>query len=301
MILLVGPPGVEVNAMPNSGRSTFDASQQTVHTMKRKTLFAVAMGAMPLTSCADPAETGTVTGDGYSHANGNGSESFYPGGVLFAAAAHSYFIEHVNEPRGTETFMVAGFGASSDVTIEEEGVAVVTFGEYPISWGGGAGLAQRPVQLDPRNVHYDLSGVTTISFEIRSQNIGVDEVSFGVQWEGPDYGDANKVGGERFLTLEQLGIADITAWSIVAIDVSEGGDIPDSGPERHEHDLVTFLEGKGNQFVKVALMLVWAGSENTDPNSGPLEEGDSLEIRRIAFLDAHGEPVDIATKLYATP
>lgn len=84
---------------------------------------------------------GALTTAGERHANGNISESFYPGGALFADEAHSCFLEHVNEPRGTETFMVAGFGASSDVIIDEEGVAVVTFGEYPISWGGGAGLA----------------------------------------------------------------------------------------------------------------------------------------------------------------
>ena len=221
----------------------------------------------------------------------------YPQGVLFLNEDYTYFIEHVDEPTGAEAFMVAGYGDSATVTITDSGTAVVTFDEYPAWWGGGAALAQRPVQLDPDNVTYDLSQVATISFEIKSNNVGLDEVSFGVQWDGPNYSSTNLVGGEKLLTLTELGITEISDWTEVTIDVSPGGDIPDTGTVRHDHTPISFHGDDGNTYVKVPLMMVWAGSDGTSPNAGPLTSGDSFEARHIAFLDADGEHVEIASAI----
>ena len=218
---------------------------------------------------------------------------------VFLNEDYTYFIEHVDEPTGEEAFMLAGYGDSATVSIDSEGYAVVTFDRYPDWWGGGAALAQRPVDLDGLGLTYNLSEVATISFEIRSANVGVEEVSFGVQWDGPNYSDSNLSGGEKLLTLAELGIDDISEWTTVTIDVSPGGDIPSDASEtvRYAHDPIAFHTGDGNRYVKVPLMVVWAGATNGAPNSGPLEAGDSFDARRIGWLDADGNQIEIATAI----
>ena len=216
----------------------------------------------------------------------------YPVGVLFANEDYTYFIEHVTDPGDTDAFMLAGYDGSSTVDILEEGTALVTFVEHPQEWNGGGTLAQRPVQLDPYNVNYDLSGVNSITFEIKSSDLDVNQVSFGVQWEGVDY-DINvpskRSGGEKLLTLKQLGIDDITNWTKVSINVSQGGDIPETGTLRPDHKEVSFHADKGNTFVKVPLMMIWAGRSH--------EAGESFEIRSIAFRNIAGEDVEIASAI----
>lgn len=213
----------------------------------------------------------------------------YPTGVLFENKDYTYFIEHVTEPGDTDAFMVAGYNASSVIDILKEGTALVTFVEHPEDWNGGGTLAQRPVQLDPYNVNYNLSEVNTISFEVKSDDFGVNQISFGVQWEGPDYDindPAKRRGGEKLFTLEQLGITKIKKWTKVSIDVSQSGDIPDIGTLRPEHIEVAFHKDAGKTFVKVPLMLIWAGRSH--------KAGESFEIRNIAFLNANGQHVEIA-------
>ena len=218
----------------------------------------------------------------------------YPVGVLFTNENYTYFIEHVTDPGDTDAFMVAGYSGSSTIVILEEGTALVTFAEHPQDWNGGGTLAQRPVQLDPYNVNYDLSGVKTLSFEVKSSDLEVNQISFGVQWEGADYDidvPSKRSGGEKLLTLEQLGIADITNWTKVTIDVSLGGDIPDTGNIREEHTEVAYFADAGNTYVKVPLMMIWSGRSH--------KAGESFEIRSIAFRDAAGEHVEIASNILA--
>ena len=266
--------------------------------MKRTTLFtvislaaAVAVSLL-LTACPDS----IAPPNDYGHAIEPLpiAEYPYPVGVLFANGDYTFFIEHVTDPGATDAFMVAGYNDSSVVVILEQGTALVTFVEHPEAWNGGGTLAQRPVQLDPYNVYYDLSSVSTISFEIKSTDIGVDQVSFGVQWEGPDY-DVNvpskRSGGEKLLTLEQLGITDIKEWTEVTIDISPGGGIPETGTLRHDHTEVAFHADAGKTHVKVPLMMIWAGRSHIG--------GESFEIRNIAFLDAVGKHVEIASAILA--
>ncbi len=218
----------------------------------------------------------------------------YPLGVLFANKDYTYFIEHVTDPGDADAFMAAGYDGSSTVDILEAGTALVTFAEHPQDWNGGGTLAQRPVQLDPYNVNYDLSGVNTISFELRSDDFDVNQISFGVQWEGPDYDNhtlSKRSGGEKLLTLEQLGITDITNWTKVTIDVSQNGDIPETGTLRPDHLEVAFHADAGNTYVKVPLIMIWAGRAH--------EAGESFEIRSIAFRNAIGEHVEIASSILA--
>lgn len=232
--------------------------------------------------------------------NGNNAQSPsvadypYPAGVLFENEKYTYFIEHVTDPGDTDAFMVAGYSGSSTIVILDVGTALVTFVEHPQDWNGGGTLAQRPVQLDPYNVNYDLSGVKTISFEVRSADLEVNQISFGIQWEGPDY-DINvpskRSGGEKLLTLEQLGVADITNWTKITIDVSLGGDIQDTDTVRDDHSEVAFFADAGNTYVKVPLMMIWSGRSH--------EAGESFEIRSIAFHDSIGEHVKIASHILA--
>ena len=218
----------------------------------------------------------------------------YPTGVLFMNDDYTYFIEHVTEPGRSDAFMVAGYNGSSTIIIREDGTAVVTFIKHPQDWNGGGTLAQRPVQLDPFNVNYDLSGVKTISFEVRSSDLNVNQVSFGVQWEGADYNinvPSKRSGGEKLFTLEQLGITDFTNWTKVSIDVSLGGDIPETAALRPEHTEVKFHAGRGNTYVKVPFMMIWAGRSH--------HAGESFEIRNLAFRNAVGEHVEIAADIIA--
>lgn len=213
----------------------------------------------------------------------------YPTGVLFANKDYTYFIEHVTEPGDTDAFMVAGYNASSTIDILKEGTALVTFVEHPKDWNGGGTLAQRPVQLDPYNVNYNLSEVNSISFEVKSADFDVNQISFGVQWEGPDYDfkDATKKsGGEKLFTLEQLGITEIKNWTKVSIDVTQSGDIPDTDTLRPEHLEVAFQADAGKTYVKVPLMIIWAGRSH--------KAGESFEIKNIGFLNADGQHVEIA-------
>jgi hypothetical protein len=220
------------------------------------------------------------------------AEYSYPRGVLFANKDYTYFIEHVTEPGASDAFMVAGYNDSSTIDILEEGTALVTFMEHPEGWNGGGTLAQRPVQLDAYNVHYDLSEVSTVTFEIRSADFDVNQVSFGVQWEAPDYDmdvPSKRNGGEKLLTLEELGVDKITNWTEVSIDVSQDGDVGNSDTVRPEHGEVAFHMDAGNTFVKVPLMLIWAGRSHL--------VGESLEIKKLAFRNAAGEHVEIATNI----
>lgn len=216
----------------------------------------------------------------------------YPFGVLFTNQKYTYFIEHVTDPGSTDAFMVAGYNDSSSIEILENGTALVTFTAHPKDWNGGGTLAQRPVQLDPYNVNYDLSNVQTISFEIRSADFDVNQISFGLQWEGPNYNindPSNRKGGEKLLTLKQLGIEDISNWTKVSIDVSLGGDIPDKGTQRYEHEEIAFHADAGNTYVKVPLMMIWAGRSHVN--------GESFEIRSIAFQNSAGKHVEIASDI----
>lgn len=243
---------------------------------------------MLLTACSDTSE---ATFESKHHP---AAAYPYPAGVLFTHADYSYFIEHVTDPGPSDAFMVAGYNDSSTVVILEGGTALVTFEEYPPMWMGGGTLAQRPVQLDPYNVNYDLSGVSTISFEIRSSDFNSDQVSFGVQWEGPAYDsqiDAQRSGGEKLLTLTQLGVTNISDWTIVTIDVSPGGDILDTDTIRFDHTAVAFHAEAGNTYVKVPLIMIWAGDSHI--------AGESFEIRQIAFLDEIGQHVEIAPAILA--
>lgn len=266
--------------------------------MKRTTLYTIILlvaavaFSLYLTTCTDATEEPNV--------NGHVTEPLpvadypYPAGVLFVNEDYTYFIEYVTDPGRTDAFMAAGYNGTSTIAILKEGTALVTFAEHPQDWNGGGTLAQRPVQLDPYYVHYDLSGVKTISFDVRSADFDVSQISFGVQWEGPDY-DINilskRNGGEMLFTLEQLGIDDITNWTKVTIDVSPAGDIPETGNLRYDHTEVAFHADAGNTYVKVPLMMIWAGRSHV--------AGQSFEIRNIAFLDAAGEHVDIAADILA--
>lgn len=216
----------------------------------------------------------------------------YPRGVLFENDNYTYFIEHVTDPGPSDAFMVAGYNGSSTIEILENGVALVTFTQHPKDWNGGGTLAQRPVQLDPSNVNFDLSKVSTISFEIKSTDFDVNQISFGVQWEGPNYDiqiPSKRSGGEKLFTLSQLGVSQIKDWTKVSIDVSPNGDIPDTATTRHEHIEIAFHADAGNTFVKVPLMMIWAGRTHT--------KGESFEIRNIAFQNANGEHVEIAANI----
>ncbi|MCH8569575.1 MAG: hypothetical protein LAT67_14980 [Balneolales bacterium] len=265
---------------------------KSITTFNLLLLLAVVTFSMFLTNCANDTEVPNI--------NTQASQTVsvadypYPVGVLFVNKDYTYFIEHVTDPGPTDAFMVAGYNDTSTIVILEDGSALVTFTEHPEDWNGGGTLAQRPVQLDPYNVNYDLSGVKTISFEIKSTDFDVNQVSFGVQWEGPDYdiNDASKrSGGEKLLTLGQLGIDDITDWTSVIIDVSPGGDIPETGTLRYDHKEVAFHAEQGNTYVKVPLIMIWEGRTH--------EAGESFEIRNIAFLNETGEHVEIAADILA--
>ncbi|GAA0757860.1 hypothetical protein [Psychroflexus lacisalsi] len=54
-----------------------------------------------------------------------------PVGVLFANEDYTYFIEHLTNSGGKDTYMVAGYKDSSKIDILEEGTALVTFAEHP--------------------------------------------------------------------------------------------------------------------------------------------------------------------------
>lgn len=165
-----------------------------------------------------------------------------------------------------------------------------TFSSYPSWWDGGIAYA---LLADGATGRFDLSGVASITFEIKSDVISPDELAFFIQWQD-EAAPAN--GGEYTASIgTDLGAADITSWTTVTVDTST---IVDEG--RYAHTSVTYT-GTGDTQVDDPFAIKWFGSAGTDPNTGPLVAGESYMIRNITFLDGSGNPVDIAASVTAVP
>ncbi|MBN1241155.1 MAG: hypothetical protein JXA15_00440 [Spirochaetales bacterium] len=196
---------------------------------------------------------------------------------LFADATIDHYVSPDESPAGTETAMIAAWEGSGSVELNGDGSATATFSGYPQWWGAGVAWAQKPTGAVG---YYDLSGVTTVSFQIRSETILPSELKWFMQWLGSD----PTTGGEYSANLGELGVVDITNWTTVTLDISAVG-----GTTRYGKSFIDF--STGGQYVDTAFMIAWGGY--TGEYAGSLTAGESYMIRDIAFLDGTGAGADI--------
>ncbi len=216
---------------------------------------------------------------------------------LFADAVLKFFLKDVDTPDGDELVMSAAWEGSATISVDENNSGLAEFVAYPAWWGGGVAWAQVP---DAASGLYDLSGVATISFEIKSETVTTDEVAYMVQWLGANAGE----GGEFAVSLTDLGVTDISTWTTVTVDMTAGGDISDDTAQtgRYGKTAVSFFTQNGNQYVDTAFALKWLGDAGTSPNTGSLTAGDTYLIRNIKFLDASDNNAAIADDIiYENP
>jgi len=210
---------------------------------------------------------------------------------LFADSSLTHYVKGVDTPAGDEIAMISAWDGSGSVAIGADGAATGTFTAYPAWWGSGIAYVQKP---EAAAGSLDLSGVKTISFEIKSSDILPAELGVFLQWLG-----ATGTGGEYTFTLPSLGVTSLADWTRVTVDLST---LPETGTDRYGKAACAFVADNGNKGVDTAFAIKWLGDAHTDPNTGTLAAGDSYSIRDISFEDATGAAVDISgTIAYVAP
>ncbi|HTH14398.1 MAG TPA: hypothetical protein VMB23_08375 [Spirochaetia bacterium] len=226
-----------------------------------------------------------------------------PGPALFASstlAAH-------------QAVLKSDMGGGATITVGTPSSA--SFAAYPQYWDGAVSWVGVP---SGGSGQFDLSGVKTIKFQIKSASIKPEQLALFLQW-----GSATAhVGNEYTVPLKvsssvtdaagaavDLGVTDITGWTTVSFDLTT---IPEGGttagklntgePTRYDNSANAPMtpghfaagQGDGSTHVDTPLAIKWYGSASAATNSGPLAAGDSYQIGNIQFLDASGNEVNIA-------
>jgi len=203
----------------------------------------------------------------------------------------------IEEPGAKVLFADSTLKAIELVTMDAGGfdtdTLIATFDAYP-SWWDGA-LAYYAINKEKNTGVFDLSGVSTISFQIQSDTILPGELAYLIQWE-----TGVMEGNEYTIPLSEFVATDLIDWKEITINLTDG-DIPEitGQPNRYNYTATKFVADKGNENVDNAFSIKWYGSAATDPNTGPLEADENYQIRNIKFLDASGENVNIAAGVEA--
>lgn len=257
-------------------------------------LLAVGLAAL-LAGCASP------TSD-----TANNTPTVDPNAptTLFKDASLTTYLNVTGANGYGKKVSVADLGGGATVTTAVPAKAV--FKGYPAWWDGGVGWAMKP---GTTSGYYDLSGVKTITFKIKSATILPKQLAFFMQWASATTG----AGNEYTLPLQYdaayatawknsakatkgLGVTSITGWTTVTVHLdATTGDVPDTSdePVRYSYTANKFYTDDGATHVDTPFAIKWYGSAVADPNSGSLTSG-SYEIGDIRFLDAAGQDVAIA-------
>jgi len=215
-------------------------------------------------------------------------------GPLFSDTGFGFYLDG-DDPAGTESSVVGAFDGST-VTVEGGNAAQVVFEGYPAWWSGGVGFAQKPPAATG---YYDLSGVSTIEFEIKSATILPAELYILIQW----YGSAAGSGGLFKVPLSDLDVTSIADWTTVSFDLADATIGIDGNEQPRYNDsgapLTQVLWAEGAAYVDTAFALAWDfdSVDGSGVVSGPLSAGDAYLIRNIAFVDASAAAVDIAANV----
>jgi hypothetical protein len=244
-------------------------------------------------ACSNPA--GSTAGGG---GGGNGGSApttlFSDPGLTFSAnpTKEMAMVQDMGNPSATTT---------ASTTIPATG----TFQSYPAWWDGAIAWATKPAGSTG---YYDLSGVKTIKFKIKSSTILPTQLALFIQWKSATGG----MGNEYTIPLAtsssvtdpsgataNLSVTSITDWTNVAFDLTT---LPDSAsthtgePVRNAFTAENFFAangGDGATHVDTPFAIKWYGSAGKSPNSGPLAANASYQIGDIQFLDASNNPVAI--------
>jgi len=202
---------------------------------------------------------------------------------------------------------IADLGGGATITTAVPAKAV--FSSYPSWWDGGVGWAMKPATTSG---YYDLSGVKSITFKIKSATILPKQLAFFLQWGSATAGTGNEytlplqydaayatAWSSTAKAAKGLGVASISSWTTVTVKLdSATGDVPDVSdePVRYGYTANKFYTDDGAAHVDTPFAIKWYGSAAADPNSGSLTSG-SYEIGDIRFLDAAGKDVAIAAAI----
>jgi hypothetical protein len=224
-----------------------------------------------------------------------------PGPALFAS---STLTAH-------QSVLKSDMGGGATITVGTPSSA--TFAAYPQWWDGGVSWAGVP---SGGSGYFDLSGVKTIKFQIKSATIKPEQLALFLQWKSATAGTGNEytipllksssVTDPSGATAD-LGVSDITGWTTVSFDVTT---IPENGatagslytgePTRYGTNAALTPghfaagQGDGSTHVDTPFALKWYGSAGVQSNTGPITAGNSYQIGNIQFLDASGNEVNIA-------
>jgi hypothetical protein len=212
-----------------------------------------------------------------------------------------------------QAVLKSDMGGSGTVTVGTPGSAA--FASYPAWWDGGVSWVGIP---SGGSGYFDLSGVTTIKFQIKSATIKPEQLAVFLQWGSATAHTGNEYTVPLHLSSSvtdaagattDLGVTDITSWTTVSFPLSS---IPETGatagklytgqPTRYDSSISAAMtpghflagQGDGSTHVETAFALKWYGSASTGSNTGPLTAGASYQIGNIQFLDASGNEVAIA-------
>lgn len=261
-----------------AGDVTWTSASPAVATVSDGVITGVAEGTTTVTA--------TYEGESATVSVTVNAAAFVPDNLaLLADASITRFTKDVDTANGDELTMTTAFDDST-LNFDAAGTGIGTFASYPAYWNGAIAWLGRP---DGAAGNYDLSGVETVQFYLRSSTIQASELAYFVQWEGANGGE----GGEYQV---QLGTGAIDDWTLFTIDLTSTGDVPDDTAEtgRFGKTAISFFTENGNQYVETPFALSWFGSAAAEVNSGPLTAGEKYEISDIAFLDAEGNDVDIS-------
>jgi hypothetical protein len=201
----------------------------------------------------------------------------------FADPELRYYRDQVETPTNQKV-MIAGWENSASYEIANDGVLTATFQGYPDWWGGGIGIAQKPVISGVTvSGYFDFTNVKTVSFEIKSATLTPSNIGYFIQW----LSETDGKGGEHVIWLNDAGVTNITNWTQVSIDLSN---VPNDG--RYGKNPEDYANAKA--YVDTAFAMRWQGNGSQN-GGGPLTVGDNFEIRNIAFKDASGNEVKFWT------
>ena len=237
--------------------------------------------------------------------------------ALFSNAAMTYT---VSQSPTSEFTMIQDMGnaANTSTTASVSTLpATGTFESYPSYWDGGIAWAMLPTGASG---YYDLSGVKTIKFKIKSSTILPTQLALFIQWKSATSGAGNEYTiplaysasvTDAALTTSSLGVTGITDWTDVSFDLTTLPDTsvsatdPNTGePTRYSYTAEHFFSangGDGSTHVDTPFAIKWYGSADTGSNTGPIAAaGDSYQIGDIQFLSSSGTAVAIYSKIKYT-
>lgn len=174
---------------------------------------------------------------------------------LYADASLTYAVQS-DVDSGTKPDFALKSWQSSSVAVSS-GILTSTVAAGA-GWSGFT-FGQVPSSADTGS-YYDLSGVTSLKFDVKSADITTSALSLIIQ----NLAAANLVDS---IALSSYGVSDITSWTTVTVPL--------------------------NSTVKNAQILAFALVTGT-------AEGTSVSVRNIAFTDASGSNVDITTHIVYT-